>query len=72
MSSTLKKILPIVSPMPSRMGVRESPAARNAPPSMKNIIMPNPNTNMMRRNGKASACTASDALTSPSKVGAKT
>ena len=35
--------------MPSRSGVRASPAARSAPPSMKKSIMPMLPVNMMRR-----------------------
>ena len=37
---TLKTTVSTVIVMPSRSGVRASPAARNAPLSMKNIIMP--------------------------------
>ena len=42
---------------PSRSGVCGSPAARKAPLSMKNIIMPNMPMNIARRNGSASART---------------
>ena len=35
--TTLKAMLRSVIAMPSRIGVRASPAARSAPPSMKNI-----------------------------------
>ncbi len=48
MNSTLNPMLPMVTASPSLSGVRESPAERSAPPSMKNSIMPKPNTNMMR------------------------
>ena len=55
--------------MPSRSGVRASPAARSAPPSMKNISMPMLNTNIVRRNGSASARTSGVACTSSSSHG---
>ena len=38
-----------VSAMPSRSGVRASPAARSAPPSMKKSSMPMLPVNMIRR-----------------------
>ena len=43
---TLKPTFSTVIAMPSRSGVRASPAARNAPLSMKNIIMPMMPTNI--------------------------
>ena len=55
---------------PSRSGVCGSPAARNAPLSMKNIIMPKMPTNIARRNGSASACTSGAAFTRRSSAGA--
>ena len=55
MSTTLKAIVSTVIATPSRSGVWASPAARKAPLSMKNIIMPMNPTNMVRRNGSASA-----------------
>ena len=60
-----------VAVMPSFIGVRASPAERSAPESMKKIIMPMLNTNIVRRNGSASACTAAEAFTSPSRRGAR-
>jgi len=55
---------------PSRSGVRESPAARNAPLSMKNSIMPMMPASMVRKKGSASFCTSGAALTSRSSEGA--
>ena len=46
---TLRVMLRSVSTTPRRSGVRASPAARSAPPAMKNIIMPKQNTRRMRR-----------------------
>ena len=46
---TLKVIFRIVSAIPSRRGVRASPAERRAPPSIKNISIPKENTNIVRR-----------------------
>ena len=66
---TLKTMLSTVSAMPSRIGVRASPAERSAPPSMKNTSMPMLKMNMMRRNGSASAFTAGVAFTRSSSVG---
>ena len=62
-------MLRIVRAMPSRIGVRASPAERSAPPSMKNSIIPRLHANMMRRNGSASARTSGAACTSSSSVG---
>ena len=53
-SMTLKLTVSTVIARPSRSGVRGSPAARNAPLSMKNIIMPKMPMNIARRNGSAS------------------
>ena len=53
--TTLNAIVSTVIATPSRSGVRGSPAARNAPLSMKNIIMPKMPMNIARRNGSASA-----------------
>ncbi len=55
---------------PSRSGVRESPAARNAPLNMKNIMMPRTPASIDRRNGSASAFTTGAALTRSSSLGA--
>src|SRR6185369_914007 len=68
-STIFKSRLSTVNAMPSIIGVRASPAERNAPPSMKNTIMPKLNTNMMRRNGRASAFTSGAALTRLSNEG---
>jgi hypothetical protein len=68
--TTLNAIVSAVISTPSRSGVRESPAARNAPLSMKKIIMPRMPTRITRRNGSASACTSGAAFTSPSRAGA--
>ena len=65
---TLKATFNTVIAMPSRIGVRGSPAARNAPLSMKNIIMPKMTTNIVRRNGRASALTSGAALTRSSSA----
>ena len=62
------EIQPVIA-MPSIIGVRASPADRSAALSMKNIIMPPMNTNMMRRNGSASALTAGAAFTKSSSHG---
>ena len=53
----------------SQRGTR-IPAARNAPLSMKNMIKPTMPTNIMRRNGSASARTSGAAFTSVSSQGA--
>ena len=66
MRMTLKAIVSTVIVTPRRSGVRGSPAARNAPLSMKNIIMPKMPMNIARRNGSASVCTSGSALTSTS------
>ena len=58
MSGAFSTIFSTVIMMPSRNGVLASPAERRAPPSMKNISMPNENTNMILRYGSASACTS--------------
>ena len=68
-STTLNATLSTVSAIPRRSGVRASPAARSAPPSMKNISMPMLNTNIVRRNGSASARTSGVACTSSSSDG---
>ena len=70
MRITLKVTLSTVVAMPSAIGVRASPAERRAPASIKKIIMPRLNTNIVRRNGSASACTAAEAFTMPSRCGA--
>jgi hypothetical protein len=54
---------------PSRIGVRESPAARSAEVSMKNISMPMQNVKLTRRNGIASARTSGDAFAKSSRYG---
>ena len=69
MNTTLSTKLRTVIAMPSRSGVRASPAARSAPPSMKNISMPMLKTNIVRRNGSASARTAGVACTRSSRRG---
>ena len=69
MRMTLSTRFSTVIAMPSIIGVRASPADRSAPLSMKNISMPPLNTNMMRRNGSASAFTAGAALTKSSSHG---
>jgi len=71
MNVTLHAMFSAVSSTPRRNGVRASPAARSAPPIMKNSSMPMLPTNMMRRNGSASARTAGVALTTPSREGAR-
>ena len=55
--------------IPRRKGVRASPAARSAPPSMKNISRPMLQMNIVCRNGSASARTAGVALTRSRSVG---
>ena len=70
MRITLNAIVSTVMITPSRSGVRGSPAARNAPLSMKNIIMPKMPMNIARRNGSASAFTSGAAFTSTSSGGA--
>ena len=66
---TLNTIVRTVIVTPRRSGVRGSPAARNAPLSMKNIIMPKMPMNIARMNGSASACTSGAAFTLSSSVG---
>ena len=68
-STTLNAMLSRVSAMPMRIGVRASPAARRAPPSMKNTRNPPLKMNITRRNGRASAFTAGAALTKSSRTG---
>src|SRR5688572_10022268 len=58
MSNTLRMRFSTVIVMPSSIGVRASPADRSAVLNMKKIIMPKLNTNMIRRNGNASAFTS--------------
>ena len=48
MRITFKMTFNTVITMPSRKGVRTSPAARKAPLNMKNISMPRLKTNMIR------------------------
>ena len=69
---TLKTMVSNVIPRPRCSGVFGSPAARKAPLSMKNIIMPVMPTNMPRRNGSASAATSGAALTRRKSAGAAT
>ena len=69
MNTTFKQKLRTVIAIPRRKGVRASPAARSAPPSMKNISRPMLPVNISRRNGSASARTAGVALTSVRSVG---
>ena len=66
---TLNTRFSTVIAMPSTIGVRASPADRSAALNMKNTIMPPMNTNMMRRNGSASALTAGAAFTRSSSQG---
>src|SRR3954447_17213191 len=68
-NTTLRTKFRTVIATPSRNGVRASPAARNAPPSMKNISIPMLNTNIVCRNGSASARTAGVACTMSSSPG---
>ena len=72
MSTTLSAMLSSVIETPRTIGVRASPADRSAPPIMKNISMPLLNTNIVRRNGSASACTAGAAFTRSSNHGEST
>ena len=72
MNATLHAMFNTVRRIPRRIGVRASPAARSAPPTMKNSSIPMLPTNMMRRNGNASWRTAGAALTTPSSDGART
>ncbi len=66
---TLKQIVNTVIDTPSRSGVCASPAARKAPLSMKNIIMPKMPMNIALRNGRASCCTSGAALMMSSSTG---
>ncbi len=66
---TFSTMLRIVMPTPRRSGVRASPAERSAPLNMKKSSMPKLATNMMRRYGSASACTAASAFTKVSSHG---
>ena len=66
---TLSPAFRTVIATPSTIGVRASPAARSAVPSMKNIIMPPLKRNMMRRKGNASLLTAGAAFTKSSSHG---
>jgi hypothetical protein len=68
--TTFRPMFSAVIAMPRIMGVRASPADRSAPLSMKNTIMPLLKTNMMRRYGSASVCTARSAFTKSSNHGA--
>ena len=70
MRMMFRTMLSAVITTPSTIGVFASPAERSAPPSMKKTSMPLLATNMIRRNGSASACTAGEAFTSPSRNGA--
>ena len=69
MSTTLNTRFRTVIAIPRTIGVRASPAERNAPVSMKKIIMPLEKPNKIRRYGSASACTAGVALTRSSSQG---
>ena len=66
-SSTLNAALSTVAATPSRSGVRASPAARNAPPSMKKTSRPTLPTNIVRRKGRAAAFTSGAARTTSSR-----
>ena len=68
---TLIATLRMVIAMPSRSGVRASPAERNAPPSMKKTIVPKLKMNIVRMYGSASACTAGAAFTRSRSDGAR-
>ena len=70
-STTLSVMLSTVIPMPRYRPVRASPAARSAPPSMKNISIPMLKRNIVRRNGSASAFTSGVALIISSSHGAE-
>ena len=71
MNATLHAMFRTVRRIPRCSGVRASPAARNAPPTMKNSSIPMLPTNMIRKNGNASTCTAGAAFTTPSSEGAR-
>ena len=72
MSTTLNAALSTVAAIPRRSGVRASPAARNAPPSMKKTSIPTLPTNIVRRKGSAAAFTSGAARTTSSRYGAST
>ena len=67
--TTFSTRLSTVSATPRIIGVRASPAERSALLSMWNISMPLLKTNMIRRNGSASALTAGAAFTRSSSQG---
>ena len=67
MSTTLNVMFSTVIRMPSRNGVRASPADRSAPPNMKNSSMPMLNTNMSGGTATPRPCTSGVALTRSSK-----
>ena len=69
-STTLNTMFIAVMAMPRRIGVLASPAARSAPPNMKNSSMPMLKTNRIRMYGSASICTSGAALISDSSLGA--
>ena len=69
-SVTFNAIVSTVMASPRRSGVRGSPAARNAPLNMKNMIRPTLPTNIVRRKGSASRRTSGAALTSVRSHGA--
>ena len=69
MRITFRPALSTVMATPRIIGVRASPAERSAVPSMKNIIMPPLNRNMIRRKGSASCSTAGAALTKSNSHG---
>src|SRR5438105_4747764 len=71
MNAILHAMFRAVRRIPRCSGVRASPAARNAPPTMKKSSNPMLPTNMIRRNGKASTRTAGAAFTTPSSDGAR-
>jgi len=66
-ATVLNAALSTVAATPSRSGVCASPAARNAPPSMKKTSMPTLPTNIVRRNGSAAAFTSGAARTTSSR-----
>src|SRR6266516_4083296 len=65
MNATLQAMFRTVRRIPRCSGVRASPAARNAPPTMKKSSIPMLPTNMMRRTGGASTRTPGAAFTTP-------
>src|SRR2546427_460792 len=72
MNATLHAMFSTVRRTPRRSGVRASPAPRRAPPTMKKSSIPMLPTNMMRKNGKASARTAGAAFNAPRQDRART